>query len=81
MCVTVIPWVLGIDGIGAGFSADSVERTGQIRSTEQGQNWGGSLVREAITKMCTLLPLLAGENVGSRFVVPTVAGLATGGSD
>src|SRR3954454_22044453 len=25
--------------------------------------------REAITKMCTL-PLLAGENVGSRFVVP-----------
>ena len=30
--------------------------------------------REAITKMCTL-PLLAGENVGSRFVVPTVAGV------
>lgn len=29
--------------------------------------------REAITKLCTL-PLLAGENVGSRFVVPTVAG-------
>jgi pilus assembly protein CpaF len=29
--------------------------------------------REAITKMCTL-PLLAGENVGARFVVPTVAG-------
>lgn len=29
--------------------------------------------REAIIKMCTL-PLLAGENVGSRFVVPTVAG-------
>lgn len=29
--------------------------------------------REAITKMCTL-PLLAGENVGSRFVVPTVGG-------
>jgi len=29
--------------------------------------------REAITKMCTL-PLLAGENVGSRFVVPTVSG-------
>jgi pilus assembly protein CpaF len=28
--------------------------------------------REALTKMCTL-PLLAGENVGSRFVVPTVA--------
>lgn len=28
--------------------------------------------REAITKLCTL-PLLAGENVGSRFVVPTVA--------
>ena len=28
--------------------------------------------REAVTKMCTL-PLLAGENVGSRFVVPTVA--------
>lgn len=28
--------------------------------------------REAITKMCTL-PLLAGENVSSRFVVPTVA--------
>ena len=28
--------------------------------------------REAIVKMCTL-PLLAGENVGSRFVVPTVA--------
>jgi pilus assembly protein CpaF len=28
--------------------------------------------REAITKICTL-PLLAGENVGSRFVVPTVA--------
>ncbi|WP_406831751.1 ATPase, T2SS/T4P/T4SS family [Pedococcus sp. KACC 23699] len=26
--------------------------------------------REAITKMCTL-PLLAGENVGSRFVLPT----------
>ena len=29
--------------------------------------------REAITKMCTL-PLLAGENVSSKFVVPTVAG-------
>ncbi len=29
--------------------------------------------REAVNKMCTL-PLLAGENVGSRFVVPTVAG-------
>ena len=29
--------------------------------------------REAITKMCTL-PLLAGENVGHGFVVPTVAG-------
>jgi pilus assembly protein CpaF len=29
--------------------------------------------REAVVKMCTL-PLLAGENVGSRFVVPTVAG-------
>jgi pilus assembly protein CpaF len=28
--------------------------------------------REAMVKMCTL-PLLAGENVGSRFVVPTVA--------
>ena len=28
--------------------------------------------REAITKMCTL-PLLAGENVSPRFVVPTVA--------
>lgn len=28
--------------------------------------------REAVTKMCTL-PLLAGENVGSGFVVPTVA--------
>ncbi|WP_462286039.1 CpaF family protein [Nostocoides sp.] len=28
--------------------------------------------REAIVKMCTL-PLLAGENVGARFVVPTVA--------
>jgi pilus assembly protein CpaF len=28
--------------------------------------------REAITKMCAL-PLLAGENVSSRFVVPTVA--------
>jgi len=29
--------------------------------------------REAVTKLCTL-PLLAGENVGSAFVVPTVAG-------
>jgi pilus assembly protein CpaF len=29
--------------------------------------------REAITKTCTL-PLLAGDNIGSRFVVPTVAG-------
>jgi pilus assembly protein CpaF len=29
--------------------------------------------REAVTKMCTL-PLLAGENVGHAFVVPTVAG-------
>jgi len=29
--------------------------------------------REAVTKMCTL-PLLAGENIGSRFVLPTVAG-------
>jgi pilus assembly protein CpaF len=29
--------------------------------------------REAISKMCTL-PLLAGENVSDRFVVPTVAG-------
>lgn len=28
--------------------------------------------REAMTKMCTL-PLLAGENVGAKFVVPTVA--------
>jgi pilus assembly protein CpaF len=28
--------------------------------------------REALTKMCTL-PLLAGENVSDRFVVPTVA--------
>ena len=28
--------------------------------------------REAVAKMCTL-PLLAGENVSSRFVVPTVA--------
>jgi pilus assembly protein CpaF len=28
--------------------------------------------REAVTKMCTL-PLLAGENVGHHFVVPTVA--------
>ena len=28
--------------------------------------------REAVVKMCTL-PLLAGENVGGRFVVPTVA--------
>lgn len=28
--------------------------------------------RQALVKMCTL-PLLAGENVGSRFVVPTVA--------
>jgi pilus assembly protein CpaF len=28
--------------------------------------------REAVTKMCTL-PLLAGENVSHRFVVPTVA--------
>ncbi len=28
--------------------------------------------REAVTKMCTL-PLLAGENVGHSFVVPTVA--------
>jgi pilus assembly protein CpaF len=29
--------------------------------------------REAVTKLCTL-PLLVGENIGSRFVVPTVAG-------
>jgi pilus assembly protein CpaF len=29
--------------------------------------------REAITKLCTL-PLLAGENVSSSFVMPTVAG-------
>jgi pilus assembly protein CpaF len=29
--------------------------------------------REAVTKLCTL-PLLAGENVGHGFVVPTVAG-------
>ena len=28
--------------------------------------------RDAVTKMCTL-PLLAGENVSDRFVVPTVA--------
>lgn len=28
--------------------------------------------REAVVKMCTL-PLLAGENVSDRFVVPTVA--------
>lgn len=28
--------------------------------------------RDAITKLCTL-PLLAGENISSRFVVPTVA--------
>ena len=29
--------------------------------------------REALVKMCTL-PLLAGENISARFVVPTVAG-------
>jgi pilus assembly protein CpaF len=29
--------------------------------------------REALTKACTL-PLLAGENISARFVVPTVAG-------
>lgn len=29
--------------------------------------------RQALVKLCTL-PLLAGENIGSRFVVPTVAG-------
>lgn len=29
--------------------------------------------RQALIKLCTL-PLLAGENIGSRFVVPTVAG-------
>ncbi|MCL2541157.1 MAG: Flp pilus assembly complex ATPase component TadA [Nocardioidaceae bacterium] len=29
--------------------------------------------REALTKMCTL-PLLVGENISARFVVPTVAG-------
>ncbi len=28
--------------------------------------------REAVLKMCTL-PLLAGENVSARFIVPTVA--------
>jgi pilus assembly protein CpaF len=28
--------------------------------------------REALTKVCTL-PLLAGENISARFVVPTVA--------
>lgn len=28
--------------------------------------------RDAVTKLCTL-PLLAGENISSRFVVPTVA--------
>lgn len=28
--------------------------------------------RQALVKMCTL-PLLAGDNIGSRFVVPTVA--------
>jgi pilus assembly protein CpaF len=28
--------------------------------------------REALVKLCTL-PLLAGENIGARFVVPTVA--------
>ena len=31
-----------------------------------------SSARQALVKMCTL-PLLAGENIGSRFVVPTVA--------
>jgi pilus assembly protein CpaF len=30
--------------------------------------------REAITKMCTL-PLLAGENIGSHVVMPTMAGV------
>jgi pilus assembly protein CpaF len=29
--------------------------------------------REAVTKLCTL-PLLAGQNIASDFVVPTVAG-------
>ena len=29
--------------------------------------------REAVTKICTL-PLLAGENISDRFIVPTVAG-------
>jgi pilus assembly protein CpaF len=29
--------------------------------------------REAVTKLCTL-PLLAGQNIGAEFVVPTVAG-------
>lgn len=32
----------------------------------------GNSARDAVTKLCTL-PLLAGENVSSRFVVPTVA--------
>ena len=31
--------------------------------------------RDAVTKLCTL-PLLAGENISSRFVVPTVASAA-----
>jgi pilus assembly protein CpaF len=32
--------------------------------------------REAVVRMCTL-PLLAGENIGTAFVVPTVPGLRT----
>jgi hypothetical protein len=43
MCVTVIPWVLGIDGIDAGFRQIQSSESGQFRSTDQGQDWGGSL--------------------------------------
>jgi pilus assembly protein CpaF len=58
---------------------------GEVRQGERldsltGLNWGlpgmctlqANSAREAVVKMCTL-PLLAGENIGTAFVVPTVA--------
>lgn len=44
----------------------------QLRASRHGDHVHANSAREAVTKMCTL-PLLAGENVSARFVVPTVA--------
>jgi pilus assembly protein CpaF len=45
---------------------------GEVRAEECLDLLHANSAREALVKMCTL-PLLAGENISARFVVPTVA--------